>query len=119
MRLAFGPAFVPAAAVLQLMLPGVFALGTTTVLSQYLAAIGVPRITIAVWVVALVSALGLGRLLIPSHAGAGAAVALSITYWILLVLVFATAIRYRDLEPSSALESQQPLELPEPSAGPV
>ena len=121
MRIAFGEAFVPAGQVLRLLLPGVFALGLTTVLSQYLAAIGVPRLNVVVWAVALVAVLSLGRLLVPSHAGAGAAAALSITYWLVLAMVLALGLRHRRHAPSAlepaAVDRLQPLEVPEPHGG--
>jgi enterobacterial common antigen flippase len=92
---AFGNRFAPAATVLRLMLPGVVALGGSTVFSQFLAAVGVPRTLVVAWLAALVCVFALGRLLIPRHAGAGAAVALSGTYCLLLVLVSALAYRHR------------------------
>lgn len=97
MRIAFGPSFVPAAQVLRLMLPGVFGLGLTTVLSTYLAAIGMPRITIGIWAIGVVVTLGMGRLLIPDHAGAGAAVTLSVTYLIVLALIAGAVFYYRNV----------------------
>lgn len=111
MRIAFGPSFTPAAQVLRLMLPGVFAVGTTTILSQYLGAVGMPKVTVAIWAVALAVVLGVGRLLIPTHAGAGAAAALSLTYFLVLALVFAAGRRYRATSgaPRPAIE---PVEAP-------
>jgi O-antigen/teichoic acid export membrane protein len=96
MRVAFGPAFVPGAQVLRLMLPGVFGLGMSAVLSSYLGAIGMPRITVGIWAIGVVVTLGLGRLLIPGHAGAGAAATLSITYCLVLVLIAGVVYHYRD-----------------------
>jgi antigen flippase len=97
MRIAFGSSFTPAAQVLRLMLPGVFAVGTTTILSQYLGAIGMPRAMVGIWAVALVVVLAMGRLLVPAHAGAGAAAALSTTYLLLLGMIFATGLHYRHI----------------------
>lgn len=96
MRIAFGPSFVPGAQVLRLMLPGVFGLGLTTVLSTYLAAIGMPRITIGIWVIGVIVTLGMGRLLIPAHAGAGAAATLSTTYCVVLALIAGAVFYYRN-----------------------
>lgn len=95
MRIAFGASFTPAAQVLRLMLPGVFAVGTTTILSQYLGAIGMPKITVGIWAIALVVVVVVGRLLIPTHAGAGAAAALSVTYLLLLAMIFTASRSYR------------------------
>jgi antigen flippase len=96
MRVAFGPAFEPAAGILRWMLPGVLAIGLTTLLSQYLAAIGLPRATIVIWAVAVAVVLGLGRLFIPPHAGAGAAVALSVTYGLVFIAILGLAYHYRE-----------------------
>jgi antigen flippase len=98
MRLTFGADFTPAARVLLLLLPGVLALGVASVLSQFLASIGVPRLLVGIWLVTLGIVLGVGRLLIPGHAGAGAAAALSIGYGALLLMVGALAYRRRTAE---------------------
>jgi O-antigen/teichoic acid export membrane protein len=95
MRIAFGRDFEPAAQLLRLLLPGVFALGMTSIISQYIAAIGLPRTQVGIWAFTLVVVIVLGRVLIPAHGGAGAAAALSIAYVILLGLVAATAYRLR------------------------
>jgi O-antigen/teichoic acid export membrane protein len=94
-RLAFGNAYAPAIEIVRVMLPGVFALGTTMVLSQFLASIGMPRLNVLVWVVALGAVLVLGAVLIPGHGAVGAASALSITYWLVLALIGAVAYRHR------------------------
>ncbi len=98
MRVAFGPAFVPGAQVLRLMLPGVFGLGMTTILLTYLGAIGMPRITVGIWAIGVIVTLVMGRLLIPNHAGAGAAATLSVTYCVVLVLIAGTVFYYRNAE---------------------
>lgn len=103
MRVAFGSAFEPAAAVLRLLLPGVFAVGTASVLSQYLAAIGVPRLLVAIWAATLVIVLAVGRILIPHHAGAGAAASLSLAYAALLAMIAALAYHHRHAETPSAI----------------
>ena len=119
MRIAFGTAFVPAAAVLQLLLPGVFALGVASVLSQFLAAIGVPRLLVGIWIVTLGILLLVGRLLIPRHAGAGAAASLSIAYAALLTMVATLAYRHRHSEvgPPAAVFALEQLDLPEEHGG--
>lgn len=101
-KVAFGARYAPAADVLRIMLPGVFAIGTATIVSQYLAAVGMPRAMVTVWGAAVVLVFGLGRLLIPSHAGAGAAAALSATYGVVLVLLSGLAWRHRGAHPSEA-----------------
>lgn len=111
MRIAFGASFTPAAGVLRLMLPGVFAVGTTTILSQYLGAVGMPKITVGIWAIALVVVLVAGRLLVPAHAGAGASAALSLTYFLVLGMVFMAARHYRAAS-GFVPSSTEPVEAP-------
>jgi O-antigen/teichoic acid export membrane protein len=78
------------------MLPGVLAKGITTIVSQHVAAAGMPRPIVWIWAVGLAASIALGRLLIPEYGLTGAGVAYSITYGILLLLVLWFAIRIRD-----------------------
>jgi enterobacterial common antigen flippase len=94
-ELAFGPAFGPSASMLRWLLPGVLAVGMATVFSQYLSAIGLPRVVLLVWALGVVCVVALGRVLIPAYGGVGAAAGLSATYLLLLGLIFVTAYRYR------------------------
>lgn len=94
-RIAFGEEFEPAVPILRLMLPGVLAVGMTTVLSQYLAAIGLPRSLVAIWAAGFAMAFALGAVLVREHGGEGAAVALSITYGLLFVAMLLTARKHR------------------------
>lgn len=92
-RIAFGEAFVPAIGVFWLMLPGVFCLGIGTMISQYLAAEGFPKKTVAVWGVSAIAVFAAAGVLVPDHGAAGAAISLSIGYvaFLLLMLVAARA----------------------------
>ncbi len=94
-RIVFGHGFAPSVGVLQWLLPGVVGLGVTSVVSQYLAAVGMPRIVIWVWLGDLVCAGLVGFLLIRRNGGVGAAEALSITYWIAFGAMLAVSYRYR------------------------
>lgn len=94
-RLLFGASYEPSAAVLRIMLPGVAALGVANVLLQYLGAEGIPRIVLGIWAGAVAMVVGLSLLLVPDHAGAGAAAALSMTYGLTLVALIAVANRRR------------------------
>jgi len=76
----FGEAYRPATQVLLYWLPGVFCLGLTSVLSQYLAAVGLPWPLVALWGVALASATVLCAILAPQRGAAGSAIAMSVTY---------------------------------------
>jgi O-antigen/teichoic acid export membrane protein len=94
-RLLYGNTFTPAATVLQIMLPGIVCLGVANVLSQYLGAEGIPRALVGVWGAAVVVLATLSLLLVPHHAGAGAAAALSATYAAVFVAIFVIALRQR------------------------
>lgn len=93
-ELVFGSSYSAAAPILRFMLPGVVAVGVTTIVSQYLAAHGLPRILLAIWAGAAVLTAVLGLLLIPSHGGTGAAIALTITYMIVALMVVFAGTRF-------------------------
>lgn len=82
MQTLFGPSFVPAAQILRIMLPGVFALGVASIFSQSLAAEGVPSLQIAIWVVAAAVIIGANLLLIPAYGAVGAAMSFACSYTI-------------------------------------
>ena len=90
-RILYGAEFLPAASVLRIMLPGIACLGIASVLSQYLGAEGMPRIMVAIWFGAALLVGAVSLALVPTHAGAGAAAALSITYAVLLVAMIAAS----------------------------
>ena len=94
-RILYGAQFLPAVGVFRIMLPGIFCLGVANILSQYLSAEGIPRIMVAVWCAATIALGALSLLLVPGHAGAGAAAALSLTYGGLLVAMYIVARRHR------------------------
>ena len=105
-RILYGTEFLPAATVLRIMLPGIVCLGIVNVLSQYLGAEGLPRIVIAIWSGAAIIVAVVSVALVPKHAGAGAAAALSVTYAALLVAMVAASRRHhrmrRGIEPSGS-----------------
>ena len=80
MHTLFGPEFIPAAQVLRIMLPGVFALGVASIFSQALAADGVPPQQIAVWVVAGAVIVGSNMIFIPAYGAVGAAMSFACSY---------------------------------------
>jgi O-antigen/teichoic acid export membrane protein len=76
-RLAFGPQFEPAVAVVLWMLPGIFCYALTSVISQFLAASGLPAAVVGIWLVGL-GVLGVASWqLVPEHGAVGAAISLS------------------------------------------
>lgn len=99
LRLLYGAEFEPSARVLHIMLPSVFALAVAGVLSQYLAAIGLPRPLLAVWGGGVVVMAAASLLLIPSRGAAGAAAALSLAHLATLAGVVVVAYAYRQAPP--------------------
>lgn len=112
-RTVYGSGFEPSVGILRWLLPGVVALGATSVMSQYLAAIGIPRIVLGVWALALAFVTVLGFFLIRRHGGAGAAVALSVTYVGVFALVLLLAHRFRTVNGRDDRISVPPVD-PEP-----
>jgi antigen flippase len=94
-RVAFGSEFAEAGPTLRWMLPGVVAVALATVLSQYLASIGMPKLLVAVWLLGVCLVLALGAVLIPDHGASGAAAATSAAYIVILVLLLLLCLRYR------------------------
>jgi O-antigen/teichoic acid export membrane protein len=94
-RLAFGAEFADAAPVLRWMLPGVIAVAVATVLSQYLASLGMPKLLVGVWLLGFGVVLALGIALIPDHGARGAAAATSAAYFVVLALLFWLSVHYR------------------------
>jgi antigen flippase len=92
--LVFGSKFLETVPVLRWMMPGVFFLGLTAILSQYLAASGFPMSLVAIWVGGSVMAATLGWLLIPVSSGVGAAIAMSITHATIFVAVLILSLSH-------------------------
>lgn len=90
-RIAFGSGFLAAVPIVFWMLPGVFFLSMSTVVSQYLAAIGFPKVLTGIWLIALVIVVTSSWFLIPLYSGAGAAIALSLTYGLLFLMILRLA----------------------------
>jgi O-antigen/teichoic acid export membrane protein len=76
-RRAYGRAFEPAVPMPGWMLPGVLALGVTSVFSTHVTAIGQPKPTIAIWAAGLAAVIVSGQILIPIYVFVGAAIAYS------------------------------------------
>lgn len=94
--MVFGQDFKASVTVFRVMLPGIFALSLISVVSQYLAAHGIPWALIASWVVGLILVAGISWRYIPAYGASAVAIAMSVAYGVVLVFLVLLAIR-RDL----------------------
>jgi O-antigen/teichoic acid export membrane protein len=86
-HLAFGSRFEPAVPVIRAMLPGVLLVGVTAIVSQYLAAGGMPISVVATWFGGAALTALLGRVLVGRFGAVGAALTLSVTYGLILAVL--------------------------------
>lgn len=96
--LVYGKAFAGAYTMLLWGLPGVFALGLTSILSQYLASAGIPLKLVFIWMIGLGVELVLAIWLIPNQGGVGAMLSLSVSYVVILVLVWVLAANHHNTQ---------------------
>jgi len=92
--LVYGERFAESYKMLLWGLPGIFALGLTSILSQYLASEGIPLRLVFIWMIGLVVELVLAIWLIPSHGGIGAMMSLSAVYLLIFGMVWALAANH-------------------------
>lgn len=85
--LIYGDAFSEATWLLLILLPGVYLVGIESVLVQHFSALGLPRIIPIYWVVTLIVNLVLVFALVPRLGARGAAIASTISYALIFVLV--------------------------------
>jgi O-antigen/teichoic acid export membrane protein len=85
--LLFGPAYRDAALPFRLLLPGAFLLGVETVVIQHFARVGFPGFLAAYWAIGIAVNLVSNAFLIPLYGGAGAAVASTLGYGVVAILV--------------------------------
>jgi len=96
-RLAFGEDFLPSVPAVYAILPGSLFLGIATIVSQYMAASGMPWLTLFPWIAAAITLIASAGYLIPSDQATGAAGALSISYAVLLFAMLLVAARQNRL----------------------
>ncbi|MFP8835077.1 oligosaccharide flippase family protein [Hydrogenophaga sp. XSHU_21] len=77
-------------------LPGLVALSVISVLSQYMATIGLPRALILLWATVATLQAAVAIWLIPEHGATGAMVSLSVAYVTGLMLMFSLIHRLKD-----------------------
>ena len=97
-KLVFGSEYAQSAVIAQALLPGFVALSVVTIASQYLAAKYFPRPTYWNWFVSLAVLLAACAILVPNYGALGVAIALSVSYSILAILMVNLARQL--LEPS-------------------
>ena len=85
----YGPAFAGATTLLLILLPGVYLVGLESVLVQHFNALGLPRAIPIYWVLTLIINLVLVFALVPSYGAYGAAVASTVSYALIFILVAA------------------------------
>jgi O-antigen/teichoic acid export membrane protein len=96
-RLAYGAAFLPAAAPLRVLLPGVVASGALHVLGSFLMGRGLIRPLIMITGMCAGLNLALNILLLPRYGIQGAALVSSMTYTIGALLLIRVVSRYSDV----------------------
>jgi O-antigen/teichoic acid export membrane protein len=101
----FGPHYVPAVKMLVWMLPGIFFLSLITVLSQYLAAIGLPWSLPGAWLGGVVILAATGIPLIDRYGATGASISISLTYFIVLMMIGGLYLSHH-LRAGTGLESR-------------
>jgi O-antigen/teichoic acid export membrane protein len=106
--IVFGSAYLPAVPILLFLLPGVVILAVTTVLSQYLAARGLPILLVGAWAIALLVVTFTSSVLIPSFGGLGAAIGLTLAYAVLFILVSILTFIERGREVSEQTMERRP-----------
>jgi O-antigen/teichoic acid export membrane protein len=99
-KLLFGKAFLPAATAFLWLLPGIFTLGITTIVVQFLNSLGYPLIVVWIWFASTVLNISLNLFAIPHMGIAGASLVSSISYTATLLAVIAV-VKFGWLEESS------------------
>lgn len=89
----YGEQFGDAYEMLMWGLPGALGLGLVSILSQYLAAEGIPTALLWIWGGGLAVELAFAIVLVPDHGAVGAMAALSITYLIVLAMIWTLIAR--------------------------
>jgi O-antigen/teichoic acid export membrane protein len=92
--LLYGPTFAGATVQLWILLPGVYLVGIEAVLVQHFNSTGLPAAIPVFWLVTLMVNVALNLLLVPAWGAPGAAIASTISYTLIFVMV-ASLFRIR------------------------
>ena len=93
-RLLFGDAYEPAVGITIALLPGVFFLSVTSVVSQFLTALGIPRSQLMAWLIAWVLQIALSVLLTGTYGVLGLAWIQSACAGLVCAWLLVSAARY-------------------------
>lgn len=108
--LVYGGRFAGAYTMLLWGLPGIFALGLTSILSQYLASAGIPLTLVFIWMTGLAVELVLALWLIPIDGGIGAMLSLSAAYLVILGMVWILAANHHSTQRKKSMQSNVGIE---------
>ncbi len=92
----FGPSFARAATQLQALLPSILMVSLMSVISQYLAAEGFPRIQVLAWLVGLLLQTVLSYWVAGAWGGIGVALSLAVSNAVVLLFLLVETMRRRD-----------------------
>ncbi|MCB1773741.1 MAG: oligosaccharide flippase family protein [Gammaproteobacteria bacterium] len=92
--LLYGKSYEPGASVYVFLVPGMIFLSISTILMNYFAAEGMPFIVVITPAIALITKLVLGMCWIPAHGINGAAVSLTMTYAVVLLVAAGYALAW-------------------------
>ena len=106
LRLVFGEAFIPAASPFVWLMPGSFFLGIEMVLVQFLNSLGFPKSILGAWLVVVALKIGINFWAIPAFGIVGAAIASTICYFVIFVLIMAIVWSHRQRESHVDLEQE-------------
>jgi O-antigen/teichoic acid export membrane protein len=110
-RLLFGDAYEPAVGITLALLPGVFFLSVSSVVSQLLTAVGIPRSQLMAWLVGLAVQIALSVALVGTYGVLGLAWTQSACAGFVCVWLLVSAARYSPRGKVSRLAtSEQPIE---------
>ncbi|MBM4001105.1 MAG: hypothetical protein FJ297_16485 [Planctomycetes bacterium] len=91
-RIAYGAEFLPAVPAVWCLMPGVVFFGLSSVVSQYVAASGIPRAAILAWLATLAVLGACGAAAIPAWGAAGAGAAFSVAAAAIFGMLLAIAV---------------------------
>lgn len=106
LRLVFGEAFLPAASPFVWLMPGSFFLGIEIVLVQFLNSLGFPKSILGAWLIVVLMKIGINYWAIPAFGIVGAAIASTICYFVIFVLIVAIVWSHRHSESHVQLKEE-------------